>query len=236
MDTIFLSNVPESKGTSAIQKLYAFESLLDSSAGFNRYVLLKVSNDAQILCKLVPQLIASPIFASCDPSVVKHEPNKLIDPLVVKLETVIPKEHVKTVSVADAKRMVVSVVFRDVEHQNVWSKNLTKLAEAVRHLLRLFVVQDNCIVNLKRLKPKQNLNINFILIHKTDCKNNAARTTSDTCIMVIKTMSVIQFYHGEIGLDPQPLFGLISQKNCLKNIIRAARNGCSPICNQVRII
>lgn len=236
MDTIFLSALPVSKGLAVIQKLYAFESILDSnSSTFNQYVLLKLSDEAKILCKLVPQPIASNTFATCDPSVVKHAPNKFINPFTsVKLEVSINKDHLETVNVSNAKRMVVSVIFRDVKHQNLWSKDLTKLAEAVKYLLQLFVVHDNCIVNLKRLGLKQKMNIDFILVHKTDCKNNAARTTLETCVMVIKTMSSMHFYHAEIGLEVPPLFGLKPQVTFLKKIIKAARNGCSPLCNQVR--
>jgi len=232
MDTIFLSNIPESKGTTAIQKLYASDTVLSINQ-FNQYVLLKISENAKILCKLIPQVICTNSFASCDPSVIKHAPHRLINPLTVKLEISINKEHIEPICVADAKRMVVSVIFKDVKHQNIWSKNLFKLADAIRHLLRLFVVHNDCVVNLKRLNLKQNFNIDYILVHKTDCKNNAARINSDTNIMVIKTMSTIQFFQVEIGLEVQPLFGMESQVKCLKSIIKAARNGCSPLCNMV---
>lgn len=232
MEKIYLSNVPDSKGTSSIQKLYASDNLLATSF-FNQYVLLQISDSAKILCKVIPQLTSTDIFASCDASVVKHAHNKLINPLLVKLDVPIKKEHIEPICVTNAKRMVVSVIFNDVKHQNIWSKDLPKLTVIIRHLLRLFVVHNDCIVSLKRLKLSQNFNIDFILIHKTDCENNAARTNSETSIMVIKTMSTIQFYHGEIGLEVEPLFGLESQVACLKNIINAARNGCNSLCNMV---
>lgn len=235
MDTIFLSNIPDYKGTTMIQKFYASDTVFASSY-FNQYVLLKISDNAKILCKLIPQVICTNAFASCDPSVIKHAPQKPINPLTVRLEMPINKDRIEPISVANAKRMVVSVVFKDVKHQNIWSKNLFKLADAVRHLLRLFVVHNDCIVNLKRLKLKQNFNIDFILVHKTDCKNNAARINADTIIMVIKTMSAIQFYQAEIGLEVPPLFGMESQVKCLKSIIKAARNGCCPLCNMVSIL
>lgn len=235
METIFLSNISDSKGTTMIQKLYASDTLLDNSQ-FNQYVLLKVSDNAKILCKIIPQVICTNTFASCDPSVIKHAPQKLINPLTVKLEIPINKQHIEPICVANSKRIVVSVVFKDVKHQNIWSKNPFKLADAIRHLLRLFVVHNDCIVNLKRLKSKQNLNIDFILIHKTDCKNNAARINSDTTIMVIRTMSTIQFYQAEVGLEVLPLFGMESQVKCLKGIIKAARNGSSSLCNMVCIL
>lgn len=235
METIFLSNIPNSKGTTMIQKLYASDTILDNSQ-FNQYVLLKISDKAKILCKIIPRVICTNAFASCDPSVIKHAPQKLINPLTVKLEIPINKEHVEPICVTNSKRMVVSVVFKDVKHQNIWSKNLFKLADAIRHLLRLFVVHNDCIVNLKRLKSNQNFNIDFILIHKTDCKNNAARINSDTTIMVIKTMSTIQFYQAEVGLEVLPLFGMESQVKCLKSIIKAARNGSSSLCNMVCIL
>lgn len=232
MEKVYLSSIPESKGTSSIQKLYASNNLVSTSL-FNQYVLLQISDTAKILCKVIPQLISTDVFASCDPSVVKHSPNKLINPLLVKLELPIKKEDIEPISVANAKRMVVSVVFNDVKYQNIWSKDLPRLAVVIRHLLRLFVVHNDCIVSLKRLKLLQNFNIDFILIHKTDCKNNAARITSETSIMVIKTMSSIQFYHGEIGLEVEPLFGLEPQVKCLKNIIKAARKGCNSLSNMV---
>lgn len=235
MDTIFLSNIPDYKGTTMIQKFYASDTLLATSQ-FNQYVLLKVSDNAKILCKLIPRVICTNAFASCDPSVIKHAPHKLINPLTVKLEMPINKEHIEPICVTNAKRMVVSVVFKDVKHQNIWSKNLFKLADAMKHLLRLFVVHNDCIVNLKRLKLRQNFNIDFILVHKTDCKNNAARINPDTTIMVLKTMSAIQFYQAEIGLEVQPIFGMESQVKCLKSIIKAARNGCRPLCNMVSIL
>ncbi|XP_060843517.1 ATPase family gene 2 protein homolog B-like [Rhopalosiphum padi] len=235
MDTIFLSAIPDSKGTTMIQKLYASDTILDNSQ-FNQYVLLKISDNAKILCKIIPRVICSNVFASCDPSVIKHAPHKLINPLTVKLEMSINKEHIEPIGVANSKRMVVSVVFKDVKHQHIWSKNLFKLADAINNLLRLFVVHNDCVVNLKRLKLKQNFNIDFILVHKTDCKNNAARINSDTTIMVIKTMSAIQFYQAEIGLEVPPLFGMESQVKCLKSIIKAAKNGCSPLCNMILLI
>ncbi|CAI6352363.1 unnamed protein product [Macrosiphum euphorbiae] len=235
MDTIFLSNIPDSKGMTMIQKFFASDTVLATGL-FNQYVLLKISDDSKILCKLIPQVICTNTFASCDPSVILHAPQKLINPLTVKLEMPINKEHIEPICVANAKRMVVSVVFKDVKHQNIWSKNLFKLADAIKHILRLFVVHNNCIVNLKRLNLKQNLNIDFILIHKTDCKNNAARINPDTTIMVIKTMSAIQFYQAEIGSEVPPLFGMESQVKCLKNIIKAARNGCRPLCNMILLI
>ncbi|XP_025416333.1 spermatogenesis-associated protein 5-like protein 1 isoform X2 [Sipha flava] len=131
--------------------------------------------------------------------------------------------------------MVVSIIFKDVKYQDIWSKNTTKLADVVRHILRLYVVLNNCIVNLKKLGSKQNFNIDYILIHKTDCKN-AARISSETSIMIIKTMSTIQFYHAEIGLEIKPLFGMEPQVTCLKNIIKAARNGCNPLCTMILLI
>jgi len=166
-----------------IQKFYASDTVLTTSL-FNQYVLLKISENDQILCKLIPQVIRTNAFASCDPSVIKHAPHKPINPLTVKLEIPINKEHIEPICVANSKRMVVSVVFKDVKHQNIWSKNLFKLADAIKHLLRLFVVHNDCIVNLKRLKLGQNFNIDFILVHKTDCKNNAARINPDTTIII----------------------------------------------------
>lgn len=234
MDLMFLSSVPNSKGTTTIQKLYLSDNIL-ANCSFNQYVLLKISDSVKILCKLVPRLISANSFGSCDSSVIKHAPNKLINPFTIKLELPFCKKHIEPVCVSNAKRMVVSIVFKDVKHQNIWSKNHTKLSEAVRHLLRLFVVHNDCIVNLKRLKLKQNFYIDFILIHKTDCKNNAVRITPETSIMVIKTMSSIQFYHTDIGLKVQPLFGLETQVTNLKNIIKAARNGFNPLCNMVYI-
>lgn len=231
MDLMFLSNVPDSKGMTIIQKLYLSDITLTTS--FNQYVLLKISDSVKILCKLVPLLISTNSFASCDTSVIKHAPNKLIDPLSIKLECLISKKLIEPVCVSNAKHLVVSIVFKDVKH--VWSKNHVKLTETVKHLLRLFIVHNDCIVNLKRLQLKQNFNIDFILIHKTDSKNNAVRITPETSIMVIKTMSSIQFYHKEIGSEVQPLFGLDTQVTCLKNIIKAARNGFSPLCNMVCI-
>lgn len=235
MDTIFVTSVPDSKSTSAIQKLYASDTLLSASL-FNQYVLLKISNSAKLLCKLVPQPISTYSFASCDPSVVKHATKKLINPLTVNLNVSISKDDIEPIKITSARRMVVSVVFKDVHFQNIWSKNLTKLGEAVKNLLRLFVVNDDCIVSLKRLQSKQNLNIDFILVHTTDCKNSGARITSDTSIIVINTMSTIHFNHAEIGLEIQPLFGMGPQASCIKNIIKAARNGCKPLCNMVNII
>lgn len=231
MDSIFLSKIPDSKGTTTIQKLYASDTILATSL-FNQYILLKISDNSKILCKLVPQLASTNTFASCDASVVQHTPNKLIDPSAVKLEVSISKEHIEPICVSTAKRMVVSIIFKDVKHQDMWSKNTTKLAEVVRHILRLFVVHNDCTVSLKRLGPKQNFNIDYIIIHKTDCKN-AAQISSGTSIMIIKTMSTIQFYHAEIGLKIKPLFGMEPQVACMKNIIKAARNGCSPLCNMV---
>lgn len=232
---MFLSSVPDSKGITTIQKLYSSDTIL-ATCSFNQYVLLKISDGIKVLCKLVPQLISTDTFASCDSSVIKHAPNKLIDPFSIKLELLIRKEHIEPVCVSNAKCIVVSIVFKDVKHQNIWSKSHTKLTEAVRHLLRLFVVHNDCIVSLKRLKLKQNFNIDFILIHKTDCKNNAVRITSETSINVIKTMSSIQFYHTDIGSYVQPLFGLETQVTCLKSIIQAARNGLNPMCNMVCIL
>lgn len=235
MDTIFLSNISDSKGTTTIQKLYASDAVLPTTQ-FNQYVLIQISENAKILCKLIPHAICSNAFASCDPSVVKHPPHKLINPLTVKLQIPITRTHIEPICVANSKRMVVSVVFKEVKHQNMWSKNLKKLADAVKHLLQLFVVHNDCVVNLKRLKSKQNLNIDFILVHITDCKKNAARINSETTITILKTMSAIQFHHAEIGLEVQPLFGMESQVKCLKSIILAARNGCCPLCNMVSIL
>lgn len=235
MNTIFISNIPITKGVNTIQKLYASDTLLTTSS-FNQYVLVKISENIKILCKLVPQLISTNEFASCDSSVVIHTPNKLINPLTARLETLIKKEHITPICVTYAKRVSVSVIFKDVKHQNIWSKNLNKLADAVKHIFRLFVVHDNCLVNLKRLGLKQNFNIDFILVHETDCKNNAARITPETTIEVIKTMSTLQFHHAEIGLEVNPLFGMEPQVTCLKNIIKAARNGSSPLCNMVIIL
>lgn len=231
MDSIFLSSVPDSKGITTIQKLYASDTVLSTSL-FNQYILLKISDNFKILCKLVPQLASTNAFASCDASVVKYTSTKLIDPLAVKLELSISKEHIEPTCVTTAKRMVVSIIFNDVKHQNIWSKNTTRLADVIRHILRLFVVHNNCIVSLKRLGSKHNFNIDYILIHKTDCKN-AAQISLETSIMIIKTMSTIQFYHAEIGLEIKPLFALEPQVACLKNIIKAVRNGCSPLCNMV---
>lgn len=232
MDAIFLTSVPDSKGTTTIQKLFASDTLLDTSL-FNQHVLIKVSDNLKLLCKLVPQLITTDTFASCDPSVVKHAPNKLINPSTVNLELSINKKDIEPVVIVKAKRMVVSVIFKDVNHQNMWSKNPNKLADAVKNILRLYVVHNDCIVNLKRLNSKQNLNIDYILVHKTDCKNNGACIIPETSIMVIKTMSSIHFYHAEIGLEVQPLFGLENEVSCLKNIIKAARNGYNNLCNMV---
>lgn len=234
MDLIFLSSVPDSKGLTTLQKLYLSDNILGTFS-FNQYVFLKISDHVKILCKLVPQLISANSFGNCDSSVIKHAPNKLIDPFSIKLELPISKKHIEPVCVSNAKRMAISIVFKGVKHQNKWSKNHTKLSEAVRQLLRLFVVHNDCIVNLKRLKLKQNFNIDFILIHKTDDKNNAVCITSETSITVIKTMSSIQFYHTDIGLKLQPLFGLETQVTSLKNIIKAARNGFNPLCNMVCI-
>lgn len=232
MNTVFLSSVPDSKGITTIQKLFASDTLLPTCL-FNQHVLIKISDNLKLLCKLVPQLIATDTFASCDSSVIKHAPNKLIDPSTVNLELSINKDDIEPVVVANAKRMVVSVIFKDVNYQNIWSKNLNKLAEAVKNLLQLFVVHNDCIVNLKRLNSKQNLNIDYILVHKTDCKNNGAITTPETSIIVIKTMSAIKFHHAEIGLEIPPLFGMERQVSCLKNIVEAARNGYNNLCNMV---
>lgn len=232
MDVIFLTSVPDSKGTNTIQKLFASDTFLDTSL-FNQHVLIKVSDNLKLLCKLVPQLITTNTFASCDPSVVKHAPNKLINPSMVNLELFINKEDIEPVVVVRAKRMVVSVIFKNVNHQNLWSENSKKLADSVKNILRLFVVHNDCIVSLKRLNSKQNLNIDYILIHKTDCKDKGARITSETSIMIIKTMSAIQFYHAEIGLEVQPLFGMENEVSCLKNIVKAARNGYNNLCNMV---
>lgn len=231
-DAIFLSSVPNSKGLTTIQKLYAPDTIVATNS-FNQYVLLKISDNAEILCKLVPRLMSSNTFAICDPSVVKHAPNKLINPSTVKLERSINKDCVEPISVVNAKRIVVSVVFKD---SNVWSDNLDKLTAAVKQLLRLFVVHNDCIVSLKRLGEKQNFNIDFILVHKIDCKNNGAHITVETSVVIMKTMSAIQFYHAEIGLEVPPLFGMKPQVSRLKNIIKAARNGCSPLCNMVSVI
>jgi len=163
-----------------------------------------------------------------------HASNKLINPSTVKLEGCINRDQIEPITVVDAKRMVVSVVFKD---SNVWCENLNKLTAVVKHLLRLFVVHNDCVVSLKRLGEKQNFNIVFILVHKTDCKNNnGARVTSNTSVMVMKTMSAIQFYHVEIGLEVQPFFGMEPQVSHLKNIIKAARNGFSPLSNMVIIV
>lgn len=232
MDSIFVSDVPDSKGTAAIQKLYASDTVL-ASGPFNRYVLLKISDDAKVLCKFVPQPVSTDTFAVCDSSVVKHAPNKPIDPSTVKLNVTVRREDLEPIDIANVRRMVVSVVFKDVNNQNLWSKNLLKLGEAVKHLLRLFVVHDDSVVHLKRLGAKQNLNIDFILVHKTGCKNNAARIVSDTTIMVVKTMSTLHLRHAEIGLEVQPLFGMEPQVSCLKKIIKAAKNGSGTLCNMV---
>ncbi|VVC42527.1 Hypothetical protein CINCED_3A007094 [Cinara cedri] len=235
MKTVFISNIPNSKGTNAIQKLYASDTLL-SKSWFNQYVFLKLSENAKILCKLVPQLISTDKFATCDPSVVKHASNKFIHSSTVKLEIFITKEDIEPICVTNAKYLTVSVIFKDVKHQNIWSKNLTKLTDAIRHLLRLFVVHNNCLVNLNRLGLKQNFNIDFIIVHNTDCKNNGARITPETSIEIVKTMSTLQFYHAEIGLEVKPLFGMEPQVTCLKNIIKAAKNGCSALCNMIILI
>jgi len=234
MDSIFLSGIPDSKGLNTIQKLYSSDTLLGTSL-FNQYVLLKISEDAKILCKLVPQPISTVAFATCDSSVINHLPNKLIDPRTVKFELSIDKGNIEPISVRVAKRIIVSVIFNDVEQQSVWSTKPTKLTKAVRNLLRLFVVHNNCIVSLKRLGSKQNLNIQFILVHKTDCENNGAHINAETSVMIIKTMSTIQFSHAEIGLVVQPLFGMEPQVSSLKNIIKAARNGFNSLCNMVLV-
>lgn len=231
MDSIFLSGTPDSKGITSIQKCYASETILTTSL-FNQYILLKISENSKILCKLVPQLAFNNTFGRCDASVINYRPNNLIDPLAVKLEVSICKDNIEPICVTTAKRMVVSIIFKDVKYQDIWSKNTIKLADIVRNILRLFVVLNDCIVNLKKLGSKQNFNIDYILIHKTDCEN-AAHINSKTSIMIIKTMSTIQFYHTEIGLEIKPLFGMEPQMKCLKNIINAARNGCSPMCNMV---
>lgn len=233
MDKLFLSNVPNTKGTTIIQKLFASDTILSTINSFNQYALLKVSDNAKVLCKLVPLPISTNTFASCDPSVVKYSPSKLINPSTLKLNVFINKENIEPIDVFNANRMVVSVVFKDVDHQCKWSKDISRLSKVVHNLLRLFIVHNDCIVNLKRLRLKQYFNIDFIIIHKTDCKNNGARITNKTTIMILKTMSTEQYDHVEIGLKVLPLFGIESQANCLKNIIKAARNGCTPICNMV---
>lgn len=233
---VFLSDVPNTKGTTIIQKCFTADTILSTTDLFNQYVLLKISDDAKILCKLVPLPVSTNTFASCDPSVVKHLPNKLINPSKLKLEVSIKREHIEPINVSNAKRMIVSVIFKDVDHQHVWSKDLSRLSEIVRNLLRIFVVHNDCVVSIKRLRLKNYFNIDFIVVHKTDCKKNGARITPETVIMIIKTMSTEQYDHAEIGLEVPPLFGMETQANCLKNIIRAARKGNKPVCNMVGIL
>lgn len=232
MNAIFLSDVPDSKGTIVIQKLYASITILATSS-FNQYVLLKISDNIKILCKIVPQLMFTEAFASCDPSVLLCTPNKLINPSTVKLDISINKDNIKPIAVANARSIEVSVVFKDVNNQNMWSGNLLKLSEAIKNVLQLFVVCSDSIVSLKRLSSKQCYNIDYILIHKTDCKNKCSCITPETIITIIKTMSTIQFYHAEIGLQVQPFFGMETHVSRLKNIIRAARNDCNNFCNMV---
>lgn len=235
MDTIFISSVPVSRGANAIQKLYASDAIL-AAGSFDQYVLLKLSENVKLLCKFVPQLNSTGELAFCDPSVVIRAPNGLIDPSTVKLETFIKKEHIEPICVADATRVTVSVVFKDVKHQNVWSKDMIRLAKAVKHILRLFVVQSGCLVNLNRLGLKQNFNVDLLLVLKTDCQIEAAaaaRITPETSVDVVETMSSLQYYHAEIGLEVKPLFSMEPQVTHLKNIIKAARNGSSRLCNMV---
>lgn len=232
MNAIFLSHVPDSKGAITIQKLYASITVLATSS-FNQYVLLKISNNIKILCKIVPQLMFTEAFASCDPSVLLCTSNKLINPSTVKLDISINKDDIKPIAVTNAKSIEVSVVFKDVNNQNMWSGNLLKLSEAIKNVLQLFVVCSDSIVSLKRLSSKQIYNIDYILIHKTDCKNKGLCITPETSVVIIKTMSTIQFYHAEIGLQVEPLFGMETHVSCLKNIIRAAKNDCNNLCNMV---
>lgn len=237
MDEIYLCNVPHFKGMESIQKLYGSDTLLAvAGASFNQYMTLKLSDSLKILCRLVPRPVSSSAFGVCDTSVIQHLPNKPIDPSTVNLNIAVDKNGLEAIHVVDAKRIMVSVVFADVRDLKIWSENPVKLTEAVRNVLRLFVVRSDSVVNLKRLQREQKYNIDYILVHKTDCKNNGARTTLDTSLMIVKTMSTLQFNHVEIGLEVQPLFGMEPQVSRLKNIIKVARNGCSPLCNMVGTI
>jgi len=145
----------------------------------------------------------------------------------------INRDQIEPISVVNSNSIVVSVVFKDL---NVWSENSITLNTVIRHLLRLFVVHSDCIVDLKHLRKNQSFNVDYILVHKTDCGNNGARVTSKTSIMVIKSMSTIQFFHAEIGLEVKPFFGMEPQISHLKKIVMAAKNGCSPLCNMVIIM
>ncbi|XP_050436887.1 ribosome biogenesis protein SPATA5L1-like [Adelges cooleyi] len=235
MSTVYLSKVPNSNHVDTIQKMYASENI-SSSKLFNQYVFVKISKEIKIICRIVPQLNTSCSFARCDVSVVQHLPDQLIDPMTVMLDTFIDQKHIEAINVTKAKQIFVSVVFTDVKHQNEWSMKPLMLAEAINNCLQLFVVHNNCIVNLKKLRPKQMLNIDFILVHKTDCKNNAALTTPETNIMIIQTMNYQQFQQTKIGCKVEPLFGLDPQIQCLKSIIEVAKTGQKSICNQILLI
>lgn len=232
--SMFVAKIPDSKGIIAIQKFYTSYTVMADSS-YIEYVLIKISYDWQILCKLIPQLLAPSTFGCCDVSVLKRTSNKFIHPLTVKLDKIIDKHDIKPIRVANAKHIIVSIVFKEVEHQNIWSKNQNKLAEAIRHLLRLFVVHNDCIVSFKRIGSNQNFNIDLILVHKTDCNNDGARITSETSIIILETISTIQYNHVKIGLEVEPLFGMELPASRLEAIIKAARNGCTPLCNMVGV-
>ncbi|XP_050537464.1 ribosome biogenesis protein SPATA5L1-like isoform X1 [Daktulosphaira vitifoliae] len=238
MTSIYLSKIPDKSHVATIQHMYAAENVICSTT-FNQYVLIKINEELKILCKHVPQINFTNTFARCEMSVVQHMPNQYIDPSVVKLD--IPIECIEKVTVCNAKRIFVSVIFSDVKYQNDWSNDTLSLTKVIKNCLRLFVVHNHCIVNLNKLGSNRTLNIVYILIHRTDCNNNAARITTDTNIVIIKTMSYLQFQQVEIGLKVEPVFGLASQVSCLKNIIEVAKTTkklyqCSFFCNQIMLI
>lgn len=235
LKSIYLTKILDSKGMSQIQKFYTSYTVMANSS-YIEYVLIKISNDWKILCKLSPQLLTTSTFGCCDISVLKRTSKKLVHPLSVKLDKTVDLNDVRPICVADTKRIIVSVVFQQVEHQNIWSKNQTQLVEAIRHLLRLFVVHNDSVVSLKRLGLKQKYNIDFILVHKTDYHNKGARITLETNIMIIRTMCTDQYNQVEIGSEVEPLYGMEPQVSQLKSIIKAARKSSSPLCNMVSIL
>lgn len=234
--SMFVAKIPDSKDMSSIQKFHTSYTVMANSS-FVEYVLIKISDDWKILCKLIPRVLAPSTFGCCDVSVLVRTSDKFIHPLSVKLDKKISKHDIKSIRVANAKRIMVSVVFKEVEHQNTWSKNRdqTILIEAIRNILQLFVVYNNCIVSLERIGSRQQFNIDLILVHKTDSNKYAAQVTLETSIVIMETMSTIEYNHLKIGLEVEPLFSLEPQVSRLEAIIKAARNGRSPLCNMVSI-
>lgn len=239
---MLLSKICHSKGN-LIQKFETSYTVM-TNRSFYEYVLIKISDDWQILCKLIPQLFVPSTFGCCDVSVLIRTSGKLIHPLTMKLDKKISKDDIKPIRVINTKNISISVVFKEVEHQNVWSNNQYQnqniLTDAIRNMLQLFVVHNNCIVSLERFGSSNQFNIDLILVHKAaylyNSKNYAAQISSETTITIFEMLSTIEYNQVKIGLEVKPLFGMEPQVSLLKAIIKAARNGCSPLCNMVGIL